>query len=213
MNSYNPVVARLNIPARIRKLKISDQGYPVPKFVQWYDGKPDFRVVNRAFMANAVRIKLCWLCGEALGRYQTFAIGPMCCINRVTSEPPSHLDCARFAVQACPFLTQPNRRRNEEELPEGAMSGIGILRNPGVCLIWVTESYKPFKAPGGTLFQIGEPTSLEWYARGRVATRAEIMDSIATGLPTLIDMAKQDGPEAMAALDRYIKRGLALVPA
>ena len=27
-------------------------------------------------------------------------------MNRTSAEPPSHRDCAEFAVKACPFLTQ-----------------------------------------------------------------------------------------------------------
>jgi hypothetical protein len=212
---YNVAIQRLTIPPRMRKLPVDARGYPVPKFVQWIDGQPDFRVVNRSFMANAVRIKLCWLCGEALGRYQAFTIGPMCAINKVSSEPPSHLDCARFAAQACPFLTQPNRKRNGQDLPEEAESapGIAIPRNPGVTLIWVTESYTPFKIQGGTLFRIGEPTSVEWWSHGRTATRDEILASISSGLPILVNAARLEGPDALDALQRQITRGLALVPA
>jgi hypothetical protein len=212
---YNIAVQRLKMPPRMLKLPVDERGFPVPKFVQWIDGKPDFRVVNQSFMANAVRIKLCWLCGEALGRYQAFVIGPMCSINRVSSEPPSHLECARFAVQACPFLTQPNRGRNEHELPEHQMpGGIPVLHNPGVTLVWVTESYKPIRvAPKKPpLFQIGDPTSVEWWARGRTATRDEIMDAIAKGLPLLVKEAKREGPDAEDALREMISVGLALVP-
>lgn len=213
MKEYNVAIQRLKLPARMLKLPVDERGYPVPKFVQWIGGKPDFRVTNRAFLSNAVRLKLCWLCGEQLGRYQAFVIGPMCSINRVSSEPPSHLECARFAVAACPFLTQPNRGRNEHNLPdhdeqlEGAISD-----NPGVSLIWVTTEYKPIKVKGGTLFQIGDPTSTEWFARGRTASRDQVMDAIAKGLPNLVALAKKEGPEAESALREQLAVGLELVP-
>jgi hypothetical protein len=214
MTDYNVAMQRLTIPPRMRKLPVDDRGYPVPKFVEWYNGQPDFRMLNRAFMANAVRIKLCWLCAEPLGRYMAFVIGPMCCINRVSSEPPSHLDCARFACQACPFITQPNRPRNPHGLPdERVVAGEMIPRNPGVTAIWVTESYTPFKAQGGALFRIGEPTSVEWWSHGRTATREEILASIASGLPILVDAAKADGSDALDALNRQVHAGMALVPA
>lgn len=212
---YNIAIQRIAIPPRIAKLPVSENGFPVPKFVQWIGGKPDFRVVNQSFMANAVRMKLCWLCGEALGRYQALTLGPMCVCTRVTSEPPSHLECARFAVKACPFLTQPNRTRNKHDLPENAQdpAGLFIERNPGVTAIYVTESYRPFKAQGGVLFQLGEPTSVEWWARGREATREEVLYSIKTGLPALERVAKMEGADSMIELKKRIDRGLALVPA
>ena len=213
--NYNPAIARLDMPRRMAKLPVDARGYPVPKFVEWIDGAPDFRVVNTRFMLIAVRSQLCWLCGEPLGRHKAFVIGPMCAINRNSAEPPSHLDCARFAVKACPFLTQPKRRRNEQDLPTNATEPAGemIERNPGVTLIWVTPDYEIKRTPKGPLFQIGEPTLLEWYAHGRTATRSEIMDSIATGLPLLQEMAQEEGPGAVAALNKMVERGLALVPA
>ena len=51
----------------------------------------------------AYRRKICFLCGEPLGRFAAFVIGPMgSSINRVSSEPPAHRDCAEYAVRACP---------------------------------------------------------------------------------------------------------------
>jgi hypothetical protein len=214
MMTYNPAIQRLDMPARFLKLPVDTRGYPVPKFVEWIDGKPDFRVVDHRWLVKAVKQRLCWLCGEPLGRHMAFVIGPMCAINRINSEPPSHLDCARFAVRAYPFMVQPARRRNDENLPEGALdpAGIAIMRNPGAMVIWVTESYRPFQA-NGTLFKLGEPTKLEWYARGQPASRDEVMASINSGLPLLRELAEKDGPEGVAELEKNIERGLALVPA
>jgi hypothetical protein len=194
---------------------VDERGYPVPKFVHWIDGKPDFRVVDVYYFKRAVEQRLCWICGERLGRHMAFVLGPMCSINRINSEPPSHLDCARFAVQACPFMVHPERKRNEMDLPEEGIkpAGIMIARNPGAIVIWVTESYKPFKAPNGILFHVGEPTSLEWYARGRKATREEVMESINTGLPFLRNVAEMEGPDAVAEFKQQVERGLQLVPA
>ena len=141
----------------------------------------------------------------------------MCAINRVSSEPPSHKECAEFAVQACPFMVNPQRPRNVHGLPENRVDpgGIMIERNPGVTLLWVTESYRTFRAgkSAGILIKIGDPVETQWWARGRTATREEIMASINTGLPILQHTARQEGPEAMLALDELVKTGLALVPA
>jgi hypothetical protein len=220
---YNIAMQRLidagKMPSRMLKLRVDEKGYPVPRFVQDVNGKPDFRVVNTTWLTLAIRHKLCWLCGEPLGRFMTMVLGPMCTINRVTSEPPSHLECAQFAVQACPFMTQPNRTRDPHGLPEDKVDpgGVMIERNPGVTALWTTESYRVFKAGAGNnkglLIEIGEPTSIEWWARGRAATREEVLHSINTGLPALVDIAKKQGPEALAELATSIKDGFALVPA
>ena len=216
MSTYNPAIAKLDMPSRFARLPIDKRGYPVPKFVTWINGEPDFRVVNKKWIGICRHEERCWLCGEKLGRHLAFVIGPMCSIHRISSEPPSHLDCARFACKACPFMLNPQRRRNEAGLPEGneQPGGIMIARNPGVALIYITREYRIMKDPGGgLLFSLGEPEKLEWYARGAPATREQIMASINSGLPLLRAMAENEGSKAIEELDRCISRGMALVPA
>lgn len=215
MTELNLAMQKLEMPTRMKKLPIDARGYPVPKFVKWVDDQPDFRVIDVEYLNRCIRHKFCWLCGERLGIHMAFCIGPMCAVNRVNSEPPSHLECAYFAVKACPFMTHPHRKRNEVDLPIDAKdsAGVQIERNPGVTLIWVTKSYKVFKAGDGLLFKIGEPEKLEWYAKGRRATREEIMNSIETGLPLLRDMAEKEGEKAVAQFDRQVAIGMKLVPA
>jgi hypothetical protein len=161
---------------------------------------------------------LCWLCGEKLGKFMCFVIGPMCAINRNTAEPPCHRECAEFAVQACPFMRFPNRKRDEEALPEDGVKAGGdaamIMRNPGVTLLWITKSYRPYRAhDGSTLIEIGEPVDVAWWAHGRAATRDEVMASIDSGLPILRAMAEKEGKAAIADLEKVTERGLKLVPA
>jgi len=215
MTELNAAMQKLAIPHRMRTLPVDDRGYLVPKFVKWIDGKPDFRVIDIEHLNRCVRHKFCWLCGEKLGAHMAFVIGPMCAVNRVNSEPPSHLECAHFAVQACPFMAFPQRKRNDVDLPIGAQdaAGITIDRNPGATLIWVTKSYKIFQAGNGLLFQLGDPEKVEWWSRGRTATREEVMHSIQTGLPTLLRIAEEEGPKAVKALAKKTEEAMALLPA
>src|SRR5438132_506337 len=83
---------------RISQLPIDDAGRPVPWFVAWVDGKPEFRVVGPGKREEAYAKRKCWVCGQQLGSYLVFVIGPMCALNRISSEPPSHKDCAIFAA-------------------------------------------------------------------------------------------------------------------
>lgn len=206
MKELNKSIQFLDMPARLRKLPLSAEGYPIPYFVPYINGKPDFRGMDGEKLGVCIRHKRCWLCGEQLGRYMAFVIGPMCGINLVSSEPPSHRGCAAYAVQACPFLSNPKMRRNEKDMPEGTVAGIMIKRNPGVTMIWVTEEYRLFRADGGVLFKIGNPMEVRFYAEGRLAARDEVMHSIDTGLPLLRGMAEKEGVEAMNELrERYIE--------
>lgn len=203
-----------NAPARIRLLP-RYKGFPVPWFVHMEMGVADFRVIGRGKMRSAIKGELCWICGQRMGTFRAFVIGPMCAINRVSAEPPSHLECAVFAAEACPFLTKPKMRRNEKGLPEErqAPPGVMIDRSPGVALVWVTRKYKRFTdGQGGQLFDVGEPTEVRWFAEGRPATRDEVLASIASGLPLLARPAAEEGPEALAALERKTFAAMALLP-
>jgi hypothetical protein len=108
-------------------------------------------------------------------------------------------------------------RRNEKDMPDHTPpGGEMIARNPGVTAIWMTQSYKPFRphqgAPG-VLFMIGDPEEVIFYREGRIATRAEILESIDTGLPQLRAMALRQSAEAVKELDQQHKTALRLLPA
>lgn len=200
------------LPVRIARLKIDERGYPVPWFVAWVDGKPDFRIADGDKIYTAVRFKRCWICGEPLGRYLAFVVGPMCTVNRISSEPPSHTECATFAVKACPFLVLPKATRRDANLPEDHKDppGVFISRNPAVTAIWITHSFKPRHVDGGVLFSMGDPSAVLWFTKGRRATHAEALASFDSSLPALREIAGAEG--ASADLERYIEAALPLLP-
>jgi hypothetical protein len=208
------------LPERLKRLPVEERGYPVPWFVEWIDGKPDFRVMSHSKFLDAVKFRKCWMCGGTLGRKAAFVIGPMCAVNRISAEPPSHRDCAVFAAQACPFLSMPKAKRREAGLPlDGYVpAGCSIPRNPGVALVWVTSDWKYFPAPNnrggqGLLFMFGPyPIEVLWFAEGRPAARAEVEASIAGGLPALREMAAADGAAAVAELDVQLSKAMELLP-
>lgn len=212
--------AMIRMPAQIGRLPRNKAKYPVPWFVAFLDGVPDFRVIRPAGIQQALAQKLCWVCGLPFQRQEdrAFVIGPMCAVNRVSAEPPSHRDCAVYSATHCPFLTTPNMTRRERRMPEGAANPAGtmIRRNPGVALVWMTgyKSWSVFDdGDGGTLFNIGEPKAALWFAHGREAARAEVLASIDSGLPILREMAEEESPDAVAELERMHERALELVPA
>lgn len=199
------------LPKRMRHLPIDDRGYPVPHFVAWMDGKPDHRVMDGKKLRPAIERRLCWMCGLPLSRNDvpTFCIGPMCCITRTIAEPPSHIECLRWAVRACPFLTRPRAKRRDANLPDEAQppAGEGLRRNPGAVCLWSTLTYRPWRPPGGgILFELGDPIAVEWWAEGRPARRDEIDESIRTGLPLLTAPAEAQGLDAVRELNMRIAR-------
>lgn len=203
------------LPARMASLPRDHRGFPVPWFVAWIDGVADFRVIGPGKISDAVRRNVCWLCGQPRGIHNAFIIGPMCAINRTISEPPSHLECAEFAVRACPFLTQPRMRRNDKDIPADSKepAGVGLKRNPGVACIWVTKEFRLMKVDNGVLFRLGDPERVLWFAEGRTATREEVAESIRTGLPLLMEPAMAEGAAAVQELRRLCERARTLLPA
>lgn len=204
-------------PPNIRALPVDKRGYPVPWFVTWINGAPDFQLADSRKIPFAVRHSKCWICGGQMGRHKAFVIGPMCAVNRVSSEPPSHLSCAEFAAQACPFLSRPLAKRppigdmaNQPgfEMPGGLM----LQHNPGVTLVWSCLRYSLMEANGGVLFEIGPPSRAQWFREGRAATRAEILEAFDKGLPTLRQLAERDGPYAVRDLEARLDRAMQLLP-
>ena len=197
------------LPSRMQALSVDERGYVVPWFVDWLDGKPEFRAMDMKKWIRAVREKLCWVCGQRLGRYMTFVAGPMCGINRTSSEPPSHLDCAEWSARNCPFLSNSKSIRRVDETIGADMSnvaGMALTRNPGVTMLWTCNNYSVFDdGRGKPLLHMGEPVHVKWYAEGLPATRQQVEESIASGLPALVAVAQQQ-EGAMKFLDEARQR-------
>ena len=196
------------IPAAIRQLRRDARGYPVPWFVDlraaYVNGCPDFRVMDGRRWIIAVKERRCWVCGERrVGPLDTFVAGPMCGVNRTTAEPAVHVECGRWSAKACPFLANPKRLRDERGLPgDWRVAGEMIPRNPGVTMLWTTMSAEVVQVSNGRLFDLGTPVAVEWWAKGRQATRAEVQASLDSGLPLLRAAAEREGREALAELGR-----------
>lgn len=218
------LLEQVPMPAGVAKLPRDPRGYPVPWFVAWVDDKPDFRVMREEAIHEAIEGKRCWVCGERrLPDTGAYVAGPMCGVNRISSEPPSHLSCALYAVKVCPFLANAEMARNERALPKGATdpAGVMIRRNPGAVFVWeVREEPIYMRVPHGLagaghgiLFRLQDPRRITWWANGREATREEVEHSIRTGLPTLMRAAHMDGPVAEAEAVANLANLLDLIPA
>lgn len=203
------------LPPNIAKLPIDERGYPVPWFVSWPNGKPEFRMIDGSKIGLAHIQRLCWVCGQKLKGPKTFVIGPMCAVNRNSGEPPSHAECAHFSVRACPFIMRPNMDRREDDFTRKYAKdagGIMLRRNPGVVMLWETLDYVRYSdGMGGQLFRIGDPISVTWWREGRTATREEIMGSIDSGLPLLAEHCASQAERDL--LQKMYNQALTLVPA
>jgi hypothetical protein len=95
-------------------------------------------------------------------------------------------------------------------------AGHMLERNPGVTLVWQTLRASVFPdGRGNYLFDIGRPHRVEWFAHGRQATRDEVLASIESGLPSLLELVRVDPDPvgALGAFQRRVDEALDLVPA
>ena len=199
------------MPLYITGLAIDKRGYPIPWFVPMLEGKPEFRGGDAQKLARAVKERRCWVCGHHRGVYVAFVVGPMCGVNRISSEPPSHLACARWSARNCPFLSNPRQVRREDEVSNNAKlaeesAGVAIARNPGIGLLWITRQFEIIQDPvkkGRYLFMMGEPENVEFWKEKRLATRAEVDTSVAGGLPNLEAIARGE-PGGLESLGRQV---------
>jgi len=219
-SDLNASIRDIPLPDLMRDLPVSKAGFPVPFFAAKVDDDWDFRVVHPMTTVRCFKEHLCWVCGKSMGVKKAFVVGPMCVITRTSAEPPSHYSCGVYSALACPFLAAPRMRRNENDLPDGhrVPAGIAIMRNPGCAAVLVTRSYQPFNdGQGGTLFQMGLPESVDWYAKRGRATFTDVMDSIESGLHLLYaecdkEDSKLDRTEAHYELSIRIADTLRWIP-
>lgn len=194
-------------------------GYVVPYFVGWFLGdkqvdertpgaKPDFKVTDLR-RANICRQRnVCWICGKQLGSYKWFVFGPSSALGRQSTEPPSHRDCAHYAVATCPYMLNAGR----------SLAPITKLRpndyvfdieeqHPGVIVLWATKGYDlvPVDPSRGIFyFTPHEPDIVEFWYEGRRATRRQIVLAIDSAVTlSKVDRNDRDTAWRIEHLMRY----------
>lgn len=173
------------LPKRMYHLPIDERGYPIPEFVSNIDGKRDFRIVSLEHLANCIRHDLCWICGQLLDVWKVFVIGPLPAIQGITNEPPSHRECAEFAVGVCPFLLLPKAQHRSIDNPNVQKRPRASETNPGVSCLYTVKGYAYHKKPKGIIFSTGRAVRVDWYRQGRRATRSEVLAAINVSLLTI----------------------------
>lgn len=98
------------IPDRMRHLPLDKRGYPIPVGVLIdKDGLPHFAVNVEGKRMEAIERDLCSICGTKLFRGRWYVGGVLSAFHEHGAfiDPPMHAECARFALQTCPYLSAP----------------------------------------------------------------------------------------------------------
>jgi hypothetical protein len=99
------------IPERMAHLERDRRGYPIPEAVyRDQAGRPHFAVNDEVIRQRHLERELCPICGGKLHRGRWFVGGPLSAFSEsgLYIDPPMHAECARYALQACPYLAAPN---------------------------------------------------------------------------------------------------------
>lgn len=201
-----------DLTQRVMRLPRDKRGYPIPWFVsQGPDGKPDFINVRNGKRDEARRKQVCWVCGDRLGTFRAFVVGPTNTITRVSAEPPGHLECMTAAATICPFLVNPRMTRVPAH-PDAVTPGEQDDRNPGVTVVYTTRKVGTKQLKRGFLFTLGPPESVVWWRERRPATLMEVCSSIAEVMPHLSARAEQEGTPAMQDLLQNLQKIMPFFP-
>lgn len=141
------------VPERMRSLPrdpfrqfpiIFSQIPPIPDWVPSFESPHDFRAVLTERVIECAARRLCGVCGQPLDYWIAFLGGPLSAKNRAYTEPPMHPECARYAVQVCPYMVVQAVPRRES----GAYGDLvrfdptGTRDKPPAFGLYLTRSFK-----------------------------------------------------------------------
>ena len=109
------------VPKLMQDLQIDERGYPIPYFVPFVNGKPNFKYQDAKKKEICRKYMKCHICGNRLfDKSFWFICGPLGYLNHVSSDEAMHEDCARFSMKYCPHLVN---LKAERKVTEGALGG------------------------------------------------------------------------------------------
>jgi len=171
----------VEIPVWLKHRPVDPRGYPIP-FTAYVspDGTPDFRVLDEEKRQDVVRRRLCGLCGFPLAYWIWFIGGDQSFSTRMFNDPAMHEECARYALEVCPFLVRPNARYRKppEELagvevwthPEAISSserpkriGLGRTRQYEARIVRVSDHTTKGRPTGTLLIHAAKFKAIEWF--------------------------------------------------
>lgn len=187
-------------PAAMTSRPVDHRGFYVPWFVtrKTEDDLWDFAGIDVRRFHEARLNKICWVSGAPLGKYASFVVGPMCCINRIAGDPPTKREIAEWSAKVCPFLSRPLAKR--PSIPEEHVTGgIMVPDNPGTVAVWTCLTKDIVYDRPSNLFFMGDPTSIEFFHKGEPATKDQTREAMKIGARRIKQMAEQEDREKFSS--------------
>lgn len=154
------------IPDFLKHLKVDQRGYPIPFFVAYVNGKPDFRMLDPAKYKYCLEQNLCSICGKKhVPKNYFFITGPIGLANGVHSDCPMHRGCAEYSLQICPHLYFEKAKRNDRgelvKIAAETTGAAGIKEKPSELFLIRADKYKTIPGPHNGILIKFRPISNE----------------------------------------------------
>lgn len=152
----------MGIAARPRDVR----GFPIT-FVTLItsDGHPDFTTIDAQKIIACIQQDLCGMCGLSNETEVAFIGGPLSVENGNFLDPPMHVDCARYAIKACPHIAIDTARYSKPNLggPEGRELFPHVSSDrPDKFGLLVTSSFEVTGFRGQPIFLVTGPAEITW---------------------------------------------------
>lgn len=156
----------IELPENIANLPKDSRGYPIPFFVAWVKGVPQFHLADPNKAVQCYKNRLCWVCGERLDQIVAFVGGPLSCDGGSFADAACHVECAEFSAKYCPHLATPNAKRRQSDIPATAPTGF-TTKHPEKIGVYITTGYRMINTPGGFIFRAESALDIRWFREGQ----------------------------------------------
>lgn len=189
------------IPSYMEMLPRDRRGFPIPYIVfRDKNGDPHFTINDQRRVTHAKNQGLCSICGKTFARFRDgqgrvnpnprdagmwFVGGPLSALHPRGAyvDPPSHRECAAYALTVCPFLAAPvySTRIEDRTVKKGAMAEESVILvdptmlpdRPDVFVaVWATG----WREAGAYMKPIGVRAMQAWRHGARLTAGEEEME-------------------------------------
>lgn len=138
-------------------------GLPVPYFVGWVGGRPDFRLLDAQRQGFCFAYAKCAICGSAGPTPKYLICGPIGLENRVHTEPAVHEACARYALLTCPYLSRADSARRQDYPAGSRYSHGGLAEKPDELFLVELDKWQLLRVPSGRLLNFRPVRTLRYF--------------------------------------------------
>lgn len=188
-------VAAVEVPWRLRVRPKDARGYPIP-FIVFVDakGQPHFQINDAIKLARCIREDRCPLCGQELGRLRVFigGVGAAFHEHGAYLDPPTHRECASYALKVCPYLAAPRYgRRLDGRTLSDASEPMVLIHDDTVDdarpeLFVAVTSHATRRVPGTDYVRPAKPVrGVTYWRRGASVPAAEAMPIVEAALAAI----------------------------